>query len=67
MPPGVWVSQNRRLVFCRFCHFRVLTPKMLSHITRLADDDGLAARPQRTQERAEVLPGNRKNSPVPKI
>jgi hypothetical protein len=30
--------------FCRFCHFRVLTAKMVSHITRLADADGLAAR-----------------------
>jgi len=45
--PRVLGCQNRRFVFCRFCHFRVLTPKRVSHITRLADADGLAARRQR--------------------
>jgi hypothetical protein len=63
---GVFRKRASSLVFCRFCHFRVLTPKMVSHITRLAVDDGLAARPRRFQDKAEVLPGNRKNPPVPK-
>ena len=52
--------------FCRFCHFRVLTAKMVSHITRLADADGLAARRQRFSDRADMLPGNRRQNPVPK-
>jgi hypothetical protein len=60
---------NRRFVFCRFCHFRVLTGKNAGHITRPIADAERVAAPllQRNQERAEVLPGNRKNSPVPKI
>ena len=37
-------AANTDFDFCRFCHFRVLTPKKVSHITRLADDEGLAAR-----------------------
>ena len=37
--PGVFKASNRLFVFCRFCHFRVLTPKMTGHITRLADDE----------------------------
>ena len=48
-PRRAWVFEwrNRRFDFCRFCHFRVLTAKRVSHITRLADADGLAARRQR--------------------
>ena len=53
--------------FCRFCHFRVLTAKTSPPITRLvADEPARRAPAATTTERADVLPGNRKQISVPK-
>jgi hypothetical protein len=64
--PEFFDIQTDDFEFCRFCHLRVLTAKTGSPITRLADADGLAARRQRFTERADMLPGDRKQNSVPK-
>jgi len=64
--PGVFERRTDGFDFCRFCRFRVLTQKWVSHITRLAATTALRPEASDFQDKAGVLPGNRKNLFVPK-